>query len=38
MIEDYFKNLFSKHSDWIKINDPLSQWTIEDFSYQRGDQ
>ena len=36
MNEDNFKNLFFKYSDWIKINDPRSQWTIEDFPYETG--
>ena len=36
MIEDDFKNLLSKYSNWIKINDPKSKWTIEDFPYETG--
>lgn len=32
----YFTTNEEVSSDWIKINDKLSEWTIEDFSYQDG--
>ena len=32
----YFNTNNEISSDWIKINDKLSKWTIEDFSYQDG--
>lgn len=32
----YFNTNDKISSEWIKINDKLSKWTIEDFSYQDG--
>ena len=35
-MDEDFKNLLSKDNNWVKINDPKSQWTIEDFPYETG--
>ncbi len=36
MFEDIFDKLLASFSEWIKIGDPKSTWTIEDFPYETG--
>jgi len=36
LFDDFYKSLLARFSDWIKINDRMSLWTIEDFPYDTG--
>lgn len=36
MLDEYRDKVNTYFSDWIKINDKKSGWTIEDFSYSEG--
>ncbi len=36
LFDDFYKSLLARFSDWIKINDRMSPWTIEEFPYEAG--
>jgi len=36
VFDDIIEKVTASFSDWVKINDPKSKWTIEDFPYDTG--